>query len=110
VRPVIHPDPNTPTDGLRLVSGQANAPWRTGLPDPRFKPYLLTSEVAELLHASPKTVGTWAKQGKLPYLRTLGGHRRYPTDPILRLAAGLSTTLRPKAPRGAGPDVRRSAR
>jgi excisionase family DNA binding protein len=106
----MHPDPNTPTDRLRLVSSQAHVPGGTGLPDPRFKPYLLTSEVAELLHAAPKTVGNWAKQGKLPYLRTLGGHRRYPTGPILRLAATLSTTLHPEAPRGTGPDVRRSDR
>jgi excisionase family DNA binding protein len=102
----MHPDPNTFTDRLRLVSG----PRPTGLPDPRFKPYLLTGEVAELLHAAPKTVANWAKQGKLPYVRTLGGHRRYPTGPILSLAVALSTTLRPEAPRGAGPDVRRSAR
>ena len=61
----MHPDPNTPTHGLRLVSSQADASPRTGLPDPRFKPYLLTSEVAELLHAAPKTVGTWAKQGRV---------------------------------------------
>jgi excisionase family DNA binding protein len=92
------------------VSSQAHAPRRTGLPDSGFKPYLLTSQVAESLHASPKTVGNWAKQGRLPYLRTLGGHRRYPTGPILSLAAALSTTLRPEAPRGAGPEVRRSAR
>ncbi|HZD67981.1 MAG TPA: helix-turn-helix domain-containing protein [Actinomycetes bacterium] len=92
------------------MSSQAHGPRRAGLPDPRFKPYLLTSEVAELLHASPKTVGTWAKQGKLPYLRTLGGHRRYPTGLILWLAAALSTTLRPGVPPDGGPDVRRSVR
>ena len=69
--------------------------------DLRSKPYLLTSEVAQVLHASPKTVGTWAMQGKLPYQRTLGGHRRYPTEPILALAATLSVGLhaRPSASR-----------
>ncbi len=110
VRPSMHPDPSMSTDGLRHASSQAHGLPRAGLPDPRLKPYLLTSEVAELLHAAPKTVGNWAKQGKLPYLRTLGGHRRYPTGPILRMAAALSTTLRPEAPRGAAPDVRRSDR
>jgi excisionase family DNA binding protein len=39
--------------------------------------YLRTAEVADILHVSPKTVSRWAKEGKLPFLRTLGGHRRY---------------------------------
>jgi predicted DNA-binding transcriptional regulator AlpA len=29
--------------------------------------YLRTSEVAELLHVSPKTVSRWAKEGKLNF-------------------------------------------
>ena len=40
--------------------------------------YLLPAEVAELLSVSPKTVSRWAKEGKLPFMKTLGGHRRYP--------------------------------
>jgi MerR family regulatory protein len=41
--------------------------------------YLRTFEVAaELGGVSPKTVTRWAKAGKLPYLRTLGGHRATP--------------------------------
>src|SRR6266511_2234720 len=47
--------------------------------------YLLGSEVAELLHVSPKTVARWAKEGKLPCMRTLGGHRRYPEREIQEL-------------------------
>jgi excisionase family DNA binding protein len=39
--------------------------------------YLLPAEVAELLSVSPKTVSRWAKEGKLPFMKTLGGHRRY---------------------------------
>lgn len=54
--------------------------------------YLRTAEVAEVLHVSPKTVSRWAKEGKLPYLRTLGGHRRYPEREILELAATLEQT------------------
>ena len=41
--------------------------------------YLRTAQVAELLQVSPKTVSRWAQEGMLPYVRTLGGHRRYPT-------------------------------
>lgn len=52
--------------------------------------YLLASEAAELLGGvSPKTISRWAKEGKLPYLRTLGGHRRYPAAPLRDLAASL---------------------
>ena len=51
--------------------------------------YLRTYEVAEILHVSPKTVTRWAKDGKLPFSRTLGGHRRYPAVEIRALAADL---------------------
>jgi excisionase family DNA binding protein len=51
--------------------------------------YLRTAEVADLLHVSPKTVSRWAKEGKLPILRTLGGNRRYPEAEIRELANQL---------------------
>jgi excisionase family DNA binding protein len=51
--------------------------------------YLRTTEVADILQVSPKTVSRWAKEGKLPFLKTLGGHRRYPTAEIRQLADEL---------------------
>jgi excisionase family DNA binding protein len=51
--------------------------------------YLKTAEVAEILHVSPKTVTRWAKDGKLPHSRTLGGHRRFPAEAIEQLAKEL---------------------
>ena len=51
--------------------------------------YLKTAEVADMLHVSPKTVTRWAKDGKLPHSRTLGGHRRFPAEEIRKLAARL---------------------
>jgi excisionase family DNA binding protein len=59
---------------------------KTGAELPR---YLHTAEVADLLHVSPKTVSPWAKEGRLPFLKTLGGHRRYPAAEIRQLAAEL---------------------
>ena len=53
-----------------------------------YPSYLHTAEVADLLHVSPKTVSRWAKEGKLPFLKTLGGHR-YPEAEIRQLAEGL---------------------
>jgi excisionase family DNA binding protein len=52
--------------------------------------YLRTAQVAELLQVSPKTVSRWAQEGRLPYLRTLGGHRRYPDQEIRELLETLS--------------------
>ena len=47
--------------------------------------YLRPAEVADLLSVSPKTVSRWAKEGKLPFMQTLGGHRRYPEAQIRQL-------------------------
>ena len=38
---------------------------------------LAPGEVAVLFQVQPKTVSRWAKQGRLPAIRTLGGHRRF---------------------------------
>lgn len=46
---------------------------------------LTPAEVAKLFHVDPKTVTRWAQAGKLAYRRTLGGHRRYPRDEVMRL-------------------------
>ena len=51
--------------------------------------HLRTSQVADLLHVSSKTVSRWAKDSKLPFQRTLGGHRRYPEAKIRELANDL---------------------
>jgi excisionase family DNA binding protein len=51
--------------------------------------YLLPAEVADILHVSPKTVSRWAKEGKLPFMKTLGGHRRYPEAEIRELVDTL---------------------
>ena len=59
-------------------------------PAPDTEAFLLTSQVADLLHVSPKTIARWAKGGRLPYRRTLGGHRRYPEAAIRELAASLA--------------------
>lgn len=42
------------------------------------------SEVARLFRVDPKTVTRWAKSGRLPSIRTLGGHRRFPAAEVYR--------------------------
>lgn len=56
--------------------------------------YLKTGDVADMLHISPKTVTRWARDGKLPHSRTLGGHRRFPPDAIEKLVQELSQPVR----------------
>ena len=59
-------------------------------PLPDAESFQHTSQVADLLHVSPKTIARWAKDGRLPYQRTLGRHRRSPEQAIRQLAASLA--------------------
>ena len=77
------------TIGFAARKGCAVAAQPRGKAAPDTPSYLYTAEVADPLHVSPKTVSRWAKEGKLPFLKTLGGHRRYPAAEIRRLAAEL---------------------
>jgi excisionase family DNA binding protein len=63
-------------------------------PLPDAESFLHTSQVADILHVSPKTIARWAKDGRLPFLHTLGGHRRYPEQAIRQLAASLAQEVR----------------
>jgi excisionase family DNA binding protein len=48
---------------------------------------LTPSEVAALFRVNPKTVTRWARAGRISYLKTLGGHRRFRADEIQKLLA-----------------------
>jgi excisionase family DNA binding protein len=61
---------------------------------PATATHLRSAEVADLLGVSPKTVARWAKEGRLPFVRTLGGHRRYSEAAIRELTAGLAEEVR----------------
>lgn len=54
-------------------------------PLPDIEPMLTPAEVAALFAVDPKTVLRWADSGKLPSIRTLGGHRRYPEAEVRAL-------------------------
>ena len=60
--------------------------------------YLRAGDVARLLHVSPKTVARWATEGKLPYVRTLGGHRRFAGPQIEELASRLAVEVTVEVP------------
>ena len=87
--------------------GRANAPGSQGIESevpqmhpkgarraPSLQAHLRTAEIADLPHVHPKTVARWAKQGLLPYQRTLGGHRRFPLAATREVAAGLHREVR----------------
>src|SRR3954447_4075446 len=45
--------------------------------------HLLTpAEVAALVFVDPKTVSRWAQAGKIPCVRTPGGHRRFRSSDV----------------------------
>jgi excisionase family DNA binding protein len=52
---------------------------------------LTPAEVAQLFRVNPKTVTRWARTGKLPAIRTLGGHRRFRASEIRRCMEEMST-------------------
>ena len=51
-------------------------------PDGRL---LTRAEVAKMFQVSPSTVTRWAEAGKLPSVKTLGGHRRYEPKAVMAL-------------------------
>jgi excisionase family DNA binding protein len=46
---------------------------------------LRTREVAQLFQVSERTVAEWARRGRIPSVRTPGGHRLYPADEVRKL-------------------------
>jgi excisionase family DNA binding protein len=51
--------------------------------------FLTPSEVASALGVSPNTVTRWAREGRMPYQMTLGGHRRFDAAVIEELRRHL---------------------
>ena len=48
---------------------------------------LSAGQVAAVFSVDPKTVTRWSQTGRLPCLRTPGGHRRYREDDVVALLA-----------------------
>ena len=49
------------------------------------KSLLTPAEAAKLLHVAPTTIRHWAQIGRLPFISTPGGHRRFDRNDILSL-------------------------
>lgn len=71
-------DRNADREALLLaLTGEGNDDLRGRL--------LRTSEVALLFRVSERAVTDWARRGRIPSVRTPGGHRRYPADDVMSL-------------------------
>lgn len=53
---------------------------------------LRTREVALLFEVSERAVTDWATKGRIPSIRTPGGHRRYPADAVAELLTDEART------------------
>lgn len=53
---------------------------------------LRTREVALLFEVSERAVTDWATKGRIPSIRTPGGHRRYPAAAVAELLAAEGRT------------------
>jgi excisionase family DNA binding protein len=49
-------------------------------------PVMNSAEVARFFGVSTRTLKAWALAGKIPYFKTLGGHRRYKREDVLAVA------------------------
>ena len=69
-------------------------------PDPALDDWLTLQNASEMLGVATSTLRRWGDAGRVPMKRTLGGHRRFARDEIVRLAGGkaLHAELIPAPP------------
>jgi len=73
---------DVPLKGRPHMNGSPDQPHEGSAPSAEL---LTPAQVAKMFHVDPKTVTRWAQAGKLTYMRTLGGHRRYSRDEVVEL-------------------------
>lgn len=52
--------------------------------------WLRPGEVAALLQVSRRSVASWAREGRIPFIETPGGHRRFRAIDVRRLVDALT--------------------
>lgn len=81
-----NPTPSGPQDGSDdLGSVDPGMPINAVPSNPLAGRLLRTHEVAVLFQVSERAVTDWAARGRLPSVRTPGGHRRYPAHAVIAL-------------------------
>lgn len=79
--------PEHPTRGSTVERTREDAVAGSSTTSSNGAGLMTPGEVARLFGVDPKTVSRWADAGKLPALRTLGGHRRYRQEHVRALLA-----------------------
>jgi excisionase family DNA binding protein len=82
---------------------------------PNTEAWLSLHEASALLGVAASTLRRWGDAGRVPMKRTLGGHRRFAREAIVRLARSeehkaLLPAAEPQVPRSWGVDSRELAR
>jgi excisionase family DNA binding protein len=88
------PAPSLPVEATRPHASASNGSvigMRRGASLPEGQQLLRSHEVAVLFDVTERTVINWAAAGKLPSLRTIGGHLRFRSEDVLELLAGRTT-------------------
>jgi excisionase family DNA binding protein len=85
-------------DALEIL-GRFPAPTGASAP-PEEDTQVTLQAAASALAISPSRLRRWADEGRIPSIRTAGGHRRFPLGAVRRLAAerGVRPTVRPVEP------------
>lgn len=71
-------------EGATTAEGQVVADSRGGAGEGKL---LSVSAAARLLGVSASSLRAWAAAGRVPHVRTAGGHRRFPLDELVRWLA-----------------------
>ncbi len=74
---------------------------------PNRSDMLRLSEAARLLQVGDTTLKRWTEEGRIPFERTLGGHRRFRRDDVMRLRGQLMGEKPAPAEPVDSPDSRR---
>jgi len=53
--------------------------------------YFQVGEAAAFLHVSRQTLSRWAREGRIPHVVTMGGHRRFARSVMERLRQELQS-------------------
>ena len=78
--------------------------------DDGTEPLLTPAEVAQMFRVHPKTVTRWATTGRLRFLRTPGGHRRFRESDVRAFLVESTTTTKGLTGRTPQPAAAKPAR